>query len=512
MNDLSAWIERHADFIPDKTALSYEGRAISYRDLNAMVTAQAQALKHIYGIGRGDRVAYLGLNSPEFLALMFACARLGALFIPLNWRLAGPEHVYILKDAAAKALLCEEEFKSHAEALQADLPDCEFVAIDFDGDGWLSLSDGFEQATGDDRNPHVDLETPLLLVYTSGTTGHPKGAVLTQAAVQWNALNAVHMHAMTGDDHILTVLPMFHVGGLNIQTTPALYVGATITLHRKFDPVAVLSALGEDRPSLVVLVPATIQALASHPAWAKSDLSSLRAVATGSSIVPLALIDVIHARHIPVLQIYGSTETGPVVIYLRADDAMTHVGSTGKTALHCDARVVDEAGDDAAVGESGEIWVRGPNIMFEYWGNADATTKAFSNGWFKTGDLGYRDGDGFFYVNDRKTDVVISGGENIYPAELETVLDALPGVTEAAVVGRADDHWGEVPVAVVVAAPDSDLTRESVLKAFDGALARFKHPKDVVFVEALPRNVMGKVQKFDLKVRVANKKSPMGLD
>lgn len=503
MNDLSDWIDRHADFDPDKAALRYEGRTITYAQFNAMVRAHARALKHSYGIGRGDRVAYLGLNSPEFLALMFACARLGALFIPLNWRLAGPEHVYILRDAAAKALVCEEEFRAHAKAFRAELPDCEFIAAGFSGSGWLSLADALAGAGGDDRNPHVDLESPLLLVYTSGTTGHPKGAVLTQNAVQWNALNSVHMHGLTGDDHILTVLPMFHVGGLNIQTTPALYVGATVTLHRKFDPVAVLAAIEADRPSLVVLVPATIQALLATPGWAKADLSSLRAVTTGSSVVPTGLIEAVHERAIPVLQVYGSTETGPVSVYLRAADAMARVGSTGKPALHCQARVADESGHDAAPCQSGEIWVCGPNIIYEYWGNTEATAAAFSDGWFKTGDIGYRDGEGFFYINDRKTDVIISGGENIYPAELEMVLHDLPGVKEAAVVGRADAKWGETPVAVVVRELGADLTGEDVLRAFDGVLAGFKHPRDVLFIDALPRNVMGKVQKFELRKIVA---------
>lgn len=503
MSDLSDWIERHADFDPDKAALRYEGRTVTYAEFAVMIRARARALKHSYGIGRGDRVAYLGLNSPEFLALMFACARLGALFIPLNWRLAGPEHVYILRDAAAKALVCEDEFRGHAKAFRAELPDCEFIAAGFSGPGWLSLSDALAGAAGDDRNPHVDLELPLLLVYTSGTTGHPKGAVLTQSAVQWNALNSVHMHALTGDDRVLTVLPMFHVGGLNIQTTPALYAGATVIVHRKFDPAAVLAAIAADRPSLIVLVPATIQALLAAPGWAGADLSSLRAVTTGSSVVPARLIEAVHARGIPVLQVYGSTETGPVAVYLRAADAMAMAGSTGKPAMHCQARVVDDAGQDAAECQSGEIWVRGPNIIYEYWGNAEATAAAFSDGWFKTGDIGYRDGDGFFYVNDRKTDVIISGGENIYPAELEMVLHDVAGVKEAAVVGRADPKWGETPVAVVVRERGADLDRDDVLRAFEGVLAGFKHPRDVVFMDALPRNVMGKVQKFDLRKYVA---------
>ncbi|MBD1548111.1 class I adenylate-forming enzyme family protein [Roseibium aggregatum] len=500
--ELSAWIDRHADFTPDKTALHYEGRAISYGDFAAMIHGHARALKGVYGIGRGDRVAYLGLNSPEFLALMFACARLGALFIPLNWRLAAPEHVFILKDAHAKALFCEAEFREHAKSMRAELPDCDFVSCGFEGEGWQPLAVALATAEGDDRNPHVDLKTPLLLVYTSGTTGHPKGAVLTQEAVQWNALNSLHMHGLTAADHVLTALPMFHVGGLNIQTTPALYAGATVTLHRKFDPRAVLSDIVSRRPSLIVLVPATIDAVLSLPEWPEADISSLRSVSTGSSYVPVPLIEAIHARGIPVLQVYGSTETCPIAIYQRAEDAFETVGSTGKPALHCEIRVVDEAGRDVPAGTSGEILVRGPSVMYEYWGNEAATEQSLRDGWFFTGDIGYREENGYYFINDRKKDVVISGGENIYPAELEVVLNGMAEVKQAAVVGRDDEKWGQVPVAVVVRTEGASIDKQTILDRFNGVLARFKHPKDVVFIDAMPTNVMGKIQKFALRTHV----------
>lgn len=500
--ELSAWIDRHADFTPDKPALRYDGETISYAEFARMIHAYARALKSEYGIGRGDRIAYLGLNSPHFLALMFACARLGALFIPLNWRLAAPEHVFILKDARAKALFCEAEFREHTEGIRSSLVDCECVACDFEGDGWLVLAEALKATEGDDRNPHVDLTTPLLLVYTSGTTGHPKGAVLTQEALQWNALNSLHMHGMTSDDHVLTVLPMFHVGGLNIQTTPALYAGATVTLLRKFDPKAVLSTIASDRPSLVVLVPATLDAVVSLPEWHDADISGLRSVTTGSSFVPVSLIEAFHAREVPVLQVFGSTETCPIAIYLKAGDAFAKVGSTGKPALHCEIRIVDDAGADAPAEVPGEILVRGPNVMYEYWGNEAATEEALRDGWFFTGDIGYRDEDGFYYVNDRKKDVVISGGENIYPAELEVVLTNMAEVKQAAVVGRDDEKWGQIPVAVVVRSQGSNIDTRTILDRFNGVLARFKHPKDVVFVDALPTNAMGKIQKFALRALV----------
>lgn len=497
--ELSAWIDRHADFTPDKPALRYEGQEISYGEFASMIHAYARALKSVYGIGRGDRIAYLGLNSPHFLALMFACARLGAMFLPLNWRLVAPEHEFILKDARIKALFCEDEFREHTEGMRGGLSECEFIACDFEGEGWLSLTEALDAAEGDDRNPHVDLKTPLLLVYTSGTTGRPKGAVLTQEAVQWNAFNSLHMHSMNSQDHILTVLPMFHVGGLNIQTTPALYAGATVTLHRKFDPRVVLNTIEQEKPSLVVLVPATIDAVINRPEWQETDISSLRSVTTGSSFVPLPLIEAFHTRQVPVLQVFGSTETCPIAIYQRAGDAFQTVGSTGKPALHCEVRIVDGTGVDVPADVPGEILVRGPSVMYEYWGNEAATAESLREGWYFTGDIGYRNIDGYYYVNDRKKDVVISGGENIYPAELEVVLTNMPEVRQAVVVGRNDEKWGQVPVAVVVRSEGSAIDKQTVLDRFNGVLARFKHPKDVVFLDTLPMNAMGKIQKFSVR-------------
>ncbi|SDG78763.1 class I adenylate-forming enzyme family protein [Roseospirillum parvum] len=511
MSNLSRWIERHADFTPDKPAIRFEGREITYADFDRLIKAHARALKHRFGVGRGDRVACLAYNAPEQIALLFACARLGALFLPLNWRLAAPEHAYILGDAGARVLIAEGAFQAHAESIHASLPECELVAADFvppPGSDWHRLAEAVATARGDDSNPHVDQDCPLLLVYTSGTTGHPKGAVLTQAALQWNALNSAHMHDLTSRDHVLTVLPLFHVGGLNIQTTPALYAGATVTLHRRFEAEATARAIAEDRPSLVVLVPATIQALIERPEWADLDLSSLRCMTTGSSIVPPHLIAAVHARGLPVIQVYGATETCPIAIYQRPEDAMGSVGSTGRAALHCDIRVVDDEGNDVPDGTNGELLVRGANVMFEYWGNPKATCEALRGGWYFTGDIGRRDEAGRFWIMERKKDVIISGGENIYPAEIEVLLATMPEVADAVVVGRSDGRWGEVPVACVVLRQGHSLTAEALLARFEGRLARYKHPKDVAFFNALPRNAMGKVQRFRLRATLSEAETP----
>jgi fatty-acyl-CoA synthase len=311
---------------------------------------------------------------------------------------------------------------------------------------------------------------------------------------------------MTAQDHVLTVLPMFHVGGLNIQTTPALFLGATVTLHPRFAPEPALDAIERDRPTLCVLVPATIEAMTEHPRWAETRLDSLRAMTTGSTAVPQRLVDAFTCRGVPVLQVYGSTETCPIAVYTRLSGDWRRPGSSGLPGLVCDARLVDDSGCETTSGEAGEVLVRGPNVFVEYWGDAEATAEALRNGWYHTGDIGTRDVDGHFFIHDRKKNVIISGGENIYPAEIERVLVAHPAVAEAAVVGRPDAKWQEVPVACIVRrAPASPSEIESFCLE---QLARYKVPRDYVFLDALPRNAMGKVQHFRLKERLATEAQP----
>ncbi len=501
MHNISQWIQTHAVFTPDQLAIIDANESISYAQLEQRIQDHARLLKYQLRIGRGDRVAYLGYNSSEFLYLLFACARLGALFIPMNWRLASPELDYILTDASPSAVVCTDDFRQQLDGLVEGHPDCRFIAQNFTADRWLDYPQMLAQAKLDrrtDENPHVDLQSPLLIVYTSGTTGQPKGAVLTQNALFYNALNSVHMHDMHSQDRILTVLPMFHVGGLNIQTLPGLYRGATILLHDRFEPQRTMAAIEQDKPSLVILVPAMLQAVLTLPNW-QDQLASLRSITTGSSVVPHNLIEPFHALGLAVQQVYGLTETAPIAVYQSAAQALQKVGSTGLPALHCDMQLVDNQGDEVKAGEIGHIRIKGPNVMFEYWGNPQATAKALHNGWFDTGDMGYVDDDGHLVVADRAKDMIISGGENIYPAELENLLHSLDGIESAAVIGREDAKWGEAPVAVVVLEAGAQLDAKAILSAFDGRLARYKHPREVVFMDALPRNVMGKVQKFRLR-------------
>ena len=501
--DLSHLIARNAAFTPDKPALVFNGRTLTYAQLDARIDTAARALKAELGVGRGDRVAILSLNHPDYLVALYACARLGAILVPLNWRLAVAEQVFILSDAAVKVVLLQRAFATLLPQLAAALPQARAVGLDFTPEGGLQFDELLTHASGDGRNPHTDTSCPLLIVYTSGTTGRPKGAVLRQEALVWNGVMSQHMHGLTSDDHVLTVLPFFHVGGLNIQTTPALHHGATVTIHERFTPDQTLTTIAGERPTLTVLVPATMQAVLEHPAWTTTDLSSLKAIATGSTIVPPALIDRFTARGVPVLQVYGSTETCPIAVYTRFGGDLGRRGSTGLPGLHCEAMVVDDDGIELPAGRAGEIAVRGPNVFFEYWGNETATRQALHDGWYRTGDIGTRDADGYFWVHDRKKNMIISGGENIYPAEVERVLLEHPDVADVGVIGLADPKWDEVPVAYVVRRATCTLEAEALavqLKSHVLAqLARFKVPRDIVFVDDLPRTALGKVQHFKLK-------------
>ena len=486
--NLSRVVAHWADQTPSRSAIHYQGADLSYAALWRRIE-RASGMLAALGIARGDRVAILAYNCPEILILLLAAARLGALMVPLNWRLTVAEHRLILADCTPKLLFAEEEWRAHAGEL--GLPVHPLAALE--GDSTPAADACLAGSDADDA----------LIVYTSGTTGKPKGAVLTQGGLIWNAYNAIAAHDMGQRDHALNALPMFHVGGLNIQGLPVLVAGARVTLHRRFDPAHWLADVAERRPTLSVLVPAMMAAIIAHPAWPRSDLSSLRMIHAGSMIVPDSLIQAFHARDVPVGQIYGSTETAPFATVLLKDDARAKPGSAGKPALHTEIRIVadpERAGDTAE--GVGELWVRGPNVMRGYWNAPQATRAALVDGWYRTGDLARRDADGFYWIVGRSKDVIISGGENIYPAELENVLADCPAIAEAAVVGVADAKWGEAACACVVRAPGATLDEAGVLALFKDRLASYKHPRRVLFMDALPKTAMGKVQKFELRKAV----------
>jgi fatty-acyl-CoA synthase len=510
--DLSDWISRRADFTPEKPAILFEGGAISYASLADQIDRFSQVLGAELAVKPGDRVAYLGLNSPELISLIFACARVGAILLPLNWRLAAPEHAQLLQHARPLALFAEGDFSEHIDGVKEQFEDVVLVRLDESGsgqagDGWTSLED-LELASRDkpafQRPKGLSDEDGVLLCYTSGTTGIPKGALLSKNALFWNAVNSAHMHDLTSQDTVLTLLPMFHIGGLNIQTIPALHAGATVVMHKRFDTDLFFQALENHPITLTLLVPTILLAVMADTRWADSKPHGLRMIAIGSTVVPGKMVSAVCDWGVPLVQVYGSTETGPIAAYTPPADAARKPASTGKTAVHCEIRLANEEGsgeegDEVAVGEKGEILVRGPNVMTKYWGDAEATREAFTGRWFHTGDIGHFDEEGFLYVDGRIKDMIISGGENIYPALIENLLSERDEIEEIAVVGLPDDYWGEIAVAVVAAKEGHTIDAGQVLDYCSGRIASYSRPREVIIVDQLPRNAMGKIVKKDVR-------------
>jgi len=489
MLPVGRWAQAHAA-ATGAVALHYEGEVLGYRELAADVERLAHWLART--LPAGARVAWLTHNVPEQITAVLACARAGCTLLPLNWRLTSREIEEMLADAAPSLLVvdrhCAPLYTSSMRAFSAG----RVLSLRDPASPFPDLRATW-RAIGPERDlPAVTPDAPLLLVYTSGTTGRAKGSVLTQRAIAANAANSHAMHAMEARDRVLTTLPLFHVGGLNIQTLPAIACGATVLLHPRFDADATLAAIVQSRPSLTVQVPATLQALLAHPQWATTPLASLRTIATGSTDVPVALIEAVHARGVPVIQVYGATETAPIAVYQRLDEAYATVGSIGRPAPDTEIRLVDAQGRDVDVDEPGEILVRGAQVASGYWRDAQATAEAFDDGWFHSGDIATRDAAGRYWFRDRIKNVIISGGENVYPAEIERVARREPTLADCAVVGRPDARWGQVPVLFAVPRRGG-LDRAALQAGFAAALARYKHPRAIVEVDALPRTALGKI-------------------
>jgi fatty-acyl-CoA synthase len=487
-DDLARWesLDPHSFLMRD------DDRDMTRAEFGRLVRSISVWLDKSYRVSRGERVAYLGLNRVEQLALLYACSHLGATLVVLNWRSTPHELLGVLSDSSPRLLIGDQGLLDSIERTGKLGVD----AIDR-GSLWPLDADSIEGASI--GHGEGQLDDVALIVYTSGTTGTPKGAMLTQRALKANAQNSAHMFDMSADDHILTVLPMFHVGGLNIQTTPALQLGATVTLHGRFQADRWLDDVEQRRPTLSVLVPSMMAAVLEHPRWPSADLSSLRVVGTGSTFVPVPLIEAFHDRGVVVAQVYGATETGPIAVCQTRRQAIEAPGATGNVAPLCALRIVDDHDQEVPLGAAGELWVSGPHVFSGYWNRPHETAEVLTDGWYRTGDVGFVGGDGQVRIADRLKDVIISGGENIYPAALEAVLVECDDIVESAVVGEPHEKWGEVPVAFVVLQVIGIRSESDVLGLFDGRVARYARPHRVVFVDALPRNAMGKVQKAELR-------------
>jgi fatty-acyl-CoA synthase len=475
LSPLAGMTAGHAAKRPDKVALHFEGADLRYGELAQAVERVAAQLWHGWGLRAGDRLAWLGGNHPGQLILLFALARIGAILLPLNFRLTPGEWDSLLADCSPAHLVHDATWAEAAQDLGArNRMAVHPVTALAQESGW-----GDAPATG-------EASSPVLLVYTSGTTSRAKAAVHTQANLVANMAIASTVQRMTPDDVIATVLPMFHVGGLCIQTLPALYAGASVILHPRFSADAALQCFERQRPTLTLQVPATMKALIDHPRWSQADLTSLRAVWAGSSLLPAGLVAAFHARGVPVCNVYGSTETGPFSIALPPEHAMSHAGSCGWPAPGVEARL------DSPQGGTGELLIRGPNVVARYWPDQAACDP---EGWFHSGDLATQATDGSYTVVGRAKDLIISGGENIHPAEIEALLAEHPGVAECAAFGVHDAQWGEV-VAIAVVRKDGQVVTQQDLEAhLAGRLARYKLPRRWLWLDALPKTALGKVQR-----------------
>lgn len=460
----------------------FDGRVLSYSALSERAASIAATLWHDWGVRPGDRVAWLGLNHVEQVALLFALAGIGAVLLPLNFRLAPAEWDTLVAECGPAHLVHDEAFAPAAAALGAR----NGMAVH----ALASLQGGGEHAAPD----HAAADAAVLLVATSGTTSRPKVAVHTQANLLANMRIASAVQRMTPQDRVLTVLPLFHVGGLCIQTLPALYAGAQVLLHPRFTPEATFGALSLHRPTLTLQVPATMKALVEHPDWPRADLASLRAVWAGSSLLPAQLVQAFHERGLPVCNVYGATETGPFSIALPPEHAFDHVGSCGWPPEGVEVRLANTGKDG-----SGEVCLRAGNVVQRYWPDQPACD---ADGWFRTGDLASRAADGSYSIVGRAKELIISGGENIHPAEIEAPLSDHPAVLECAAFGVPDADWGEAVAVAVVLRPGAQASDEALREHLAARLARFKLPRHWVRLEALPKTALGKVQRQSLAARV----------
>lgn len=501
---MGQWFTERARRSPRRAALSFEGHTRSYAELLDEVDRAATVLRS-GGVKPGMRVAYLGFNHPSFFVALFATAKLGAIFVPLNFRLTGPELQYIINDADAHTLLVGSEHLAVIDGVRGSLMCRRYLCAQGDaGDRirWPALEDMMASApalTGFNAEPAQD--DVAVIMYTSGTTGQPKGAMLTHGNFWWNHVNELITMDLAASDVLLVFAPIFHIGALNVLTLTHFLKGAHVVLHRQFDPGQVLRDAVAYRASVIFTVPAMLLFISQHPDFAEADLSSLRMIVCGGAPCPEPLLHLFAQRDVNVQQGYGLTETAAMATVLGPEWAATKLGSVGQAPLLTQIRLIDGAGNVVREPHArGEICVRGMNVTRGYWKQPEATRAAIdADGWFRTGDVGYEDEDGFWYVCDRVKDMIITGGENVYPAEVENVLYGHPAVAEVAVIGAADPQWGETVVAVVALKAGASLTLEE-LQAFAGErLARYKIPRQLRLVPALPRNPTGKILKYQLR-------------
>ena len=497
--NVSTLLEAQASRRGNKTALISSSGLITYAELQERVLRLGGALTAL-GVTKGDRVAVVLRNSPRYLEVFYALARIGAILVPINWRLAAGEIAYVLADSTPSAAISDAEFlPALNEAGWGAIP-LRIVALGAAGDevAYEAIIQRFEPAP---RRDDVDLDDVLVLMYTSGTTGYPKGAMLTHENILWTSLNQILEFEIVESDVTLTVAPMFHVGGLFIFTLPAVHTGSTIVIHDHFDAEQVLKSFAADGITTMFGAPTMYEMLVRSAVGTQPKADRLRYVVAGGAPLPRATAEAFN-RLFPQIRLtegYGMTEASSCTSVLPPAEAESRHGSIGLPFVHCEWRIADSRGVDVAVGTRGELLLAGPTTMRGYWNRPTETEAAFWGRWLRTGDVAQMDKDGYVYLVDRVKDMIISGGENVYPKEVERVLEAHPAIAEAAVFGLPDDLWGETVGAVVVLRENAMLTAGDVVDYCAAQMAGFKKPRRVWIRSELPRNASGKVLKYQLR-------------
>jgi fatty-acyl-CoA synthase len=485
---LTDWIEYRQQLTPDYTAVIdvKSGKRLSYNTLNQRAKNLAAHLISL-GVAKGDRVALISPNHISYFDLIFACGKIGAIFIPLNWRLNASELLRIVSDCTPKMIALHSDMKEKC----SDAPIWQTLVVN--GEDYEQIVETDKHDWQNDRL--VELTDPLMMIYSGGTTGRPKGVILSHKAVVWNAINTVVSWGLTSSDVTPVYLPMFHTGGINALTLPILHAGGSVVISEEFDAEHAIELLQQEQCTIVLMVPTMYHVIVQSDRFASADFSSVHTFISGGAPCPHHIYDVFAAKGIFFKEGYGLTEAGPNNFYLDRIDITKKKGSVGKPMMYNEVRIVKDDGRQAAPNEVGEIWLRGNHLFEGYWNNPDDTALALSNGWLKTGDLGLYDEDGFYFIAGRKKDMIISGGENIFPMEIEHWLCQHPDVNEAVVVGLPDQKWGEIVSAVLVLKQESSLTSEELKAYCSLKLGRYKIPKKWIFVDALEKTSVGKIDK-----------------